>query len=144
MSNETKKQELLTVLNGMSDEEQADVLVDLVKETLARLPRLQHEEPEEKEPPKHFYVVKKSIEECDADSAAYEETPGGRIFKRRVENALDFVYKAHSCSLTCGQVGYLADKCYNSFLNGSFEIYALGFKSGADYQKRKAKARAKK
>lgn len=143
MSNETKKQELLTVLNGMSDEEQASVLVDLVSETLARLPRLQHEETEEPEEKKHYYGLT-CIEECDERAAAYEETPGGRIFKRRLENALDFVYKAHSCNITCVQVGYMADKCYNSFLNGSFELYALGFKSGADYQKRKAKARAKK
>ena len=140
MSNETKKQELLTVLTGMSDEEQAAVLVDLVKETLARIPRLQSTEPEE--PQKHYYCSSKSMEECDEEAAAYEETPGGRIFKSRVRNALNFTLNADTkCSITSGQVGYLANKHYNSFLNGSFDLYALGFKAGADYQKRKARAK---
>ena len=136
MSNETKRQEVLNVLNGMSDEEQASVLVDLVKETLAKLPRLQHEVPEE---PKHYYCSNRSKEESDAFTIEYETTPGGKGFAKRLEKSVDFLKKAKACSLTCAQVNYLADKHYNNFLNGSFDLYALGFKAGADYQKRKAR-----
>lgn len=87
----------------------------------------QEQEPQEKQ---HYYTITRSIEEMDERAKAYEETPEGKRFVKTIENAKQFTFKHSKGSLRCIEADYLANKHYNSLLNGIFDVTALAYRSG--------------
>lgn len=121
-------QTALTLLNATSTEKEL-------------LEAMQDWKPAPEVEQKHYYTMNTSIEEMDELAAAYESTTGGRRFMASIENAKAFFDK-HTTgnSLYCRQVAYLSHKHYNSLLNGSFEIFALGYRCGYKDAQKKARA----
>lgn len=94
------------------------------------------EQPPVKEKPqkKHYMVSKRSVEDMEADAAAYEASPAGQRFTKSIDAAIDFYNKHSNGGLLVSQISYLANKHKNNFLNGSTELaalyYRLGYRSG--------------
>lgn len=88
---------------------------------------------------KHYYTITRSIEEMNERAQAYEESPEGKRFLKTIENAREFTFKHSKGGLLCTQVDYLANKHYNSLLNGSFDLTALAYRRG--YMNGKAAAK---
>ncbi len=97
------------------------------------------EQPVEEEPQQHYYVMSRSMEEMNERAQAYEESPEGKRFLKTIENAKEFTFKHSKGGLLCTQVDYLANKHYNSLLNGSFDLTALAYRRG--YMNGKAAAK---
>lgn len=95
------------------------------------------EEPEQDQ--KHYYVISRSVEEMNEAAQAYEESPAGRLFAKRVDNAVAFYFKHSKGGLLCTQLEYLANKHYNSLLNGSIDLSALAYRTGYNAGKAAAK-----
>lgn len=95
------------------------------------------EEPEQDQ--KHYYVISRSMEEMQEAAQAYEESPEGQRFTKSIENAIEFTFKHSKGGLYVTQLNYLANKHYNSLLNGSFELTALAYRRG--YMNGKAAAK---
>lgn len=102
-------------------------------------PEDQPEEPAKEEPKKHYYYVSRSMEEMNEAAQAYEESPAGQRFTKRVDNAVAFYFKHSKGGLLCTQLDYLANKHYNSLLNGSIELSALAYRTGYNAGKAAAK-----
>lgn len=105
----------------------------------------QPEEEQEEEPAadqKHYVCYKRSIEEMQEAAQAYEESPEGQRFTKSIENAKEFTLKHSKGGLYMMQLNYLANKHYNSLLNGSFELTALAYRRG--YREGQKKAAGKK
>lgn len=99
-------------------------------------------QPVEEEPAqdqKHYYVISRSMEEMQEAAQAYEESPEGQRFTKSIENAIEFTFKHSKGDLYVTQLNYLANKHYNSLLNGSFELTALAYRRG--YMNGKAAAK---
>lgn len=99
-------------------------------------------EEEQEEPAadqKHYYYISRSIEEMDEEAAAYEDSPEGQRFAKRVDNAVAFYFKHSKGGLLCTQLNYLANKHYNSLLNGSIDLSALAYRTGYNAGKAAAK-----
>lgn len=88
---------------------------------------------------KHYYYISRSIEEMDEEAAAYEDSPEGQRFTKRVDNAVAFYFKHSKGGLLCTQLNYLANKHYNSLLNGSIDLTALAYRTGYNAGKAAAK-----
>ena len=88
---------------------------------------------------KHYYYIRRSIEEMDEAAQAYEESPQGQRFTKRVDNAVAFYFKHSKGGLLCTQLEYLANKHYNSLLNGSIDLSALAYRTGYNAGKAAAK-----
>ena len=88
---------------------------------------------------KHYYTINRSIEEMNEAAQAYEESPAGRLFAKRVDNAVAFYFKHSKGGLLCTQLEYLANKHYNSLLNGSIDLSALAYRTGYNAGKAAAK-----
>jgi len=102
----------------------------------------QPEEEQEEEPAadqKHYYVMSRSMEEMQEAAQAYEESPEGQRFTKSIENATEFTFKHSNGGLKVTQLAYLANKHYNSLLNGSFDLTALAYRRG--YMNGKAAAK---
>lgn len=102
----------------------------------------QPEEEQEEEPAtdqKHYYYISRSMEEMNEAAQAYEESPAGRLFAKRVDNAVAFYFKHSKGGLLCAQLEYLANKHYNSLLNGSIDLSALAYRTGYNAGKAAAK-----
>lgn len=97
------------------------------------------EEQPVEEPQQHYYTISRSIEEMDEAAQAYEESPEGKRFLKVIESAKEFTFKHSKGGLLCTQVAYLANKHYNSLLNGSFDLTALAYRRG--YMNGKAAAK---
>lgn len=95
------------------------------------------EEPEQDQ--KNYYDMSRSIEEMQEAAAAYEASPKGQRFTKSIENAIEFTFKHSNGGLTVTQLNYLANKHYNSLLNGSFDLTALAYRRG--YMNGKAAAK---
>lgn len=84
-------------------------------------------------------LIKDRHKGMDEAAAQYEATKGGQAFKKRLENAKNFSLKeniSHYC-ITAMNLRYIAWKYYNNFIDGSFDLWALGFAAGASFQKKK-------
>lgn len=88
---------------------------------------------------KHYYVMSRSMEEMQEAAAAYEASPKGQRFTKSIENAKEFTFKHSKGGLLLTQLNYLANKHYNSLLNGSFDLTALAYRRG--YMNGKAAAK---
>ena len=88
---------------------------------------------------KHYYVMSRSIEEMNEAAQAYEESQAGQRFTKRVDNAVAFYFKHSKGGLLCTQLEYLANKHYNSLLNGSIYLSALAYRTGYNAGKAAAK-----
>lgn len=102
----------------------------------------QPEEEQEEEPAadqKHYYVMSRSIEEMQEAAKEYEESPEGQRFTKSIENAKEFTLKHSKGDLYMMQLNYLANKHYNSLINGSFDLTALAYRRG--YMNGKAAAK---
>lgn len=88
---------------------------------------------------KHYYYVSRSMEEMNEAAQAYEESPEGQRLLKRIENAKAFTLKHSKGGLRCLEMNYLANKHYNSLLNGSFDLIALSYRWG--YMNGKAAAK---
>lgn len=97
----------------------------------------QEEEPAQDQ--KHYYVMSRSMEEMQEAAQAYEESPEGQRFTKSIENATEFTFKHSNGGLKVTQLAYLANKHYNSLLNGSFDLTALAYRRG--YMNGKAAAK---
>ena len=89
--------------------------------------------------PKHYYTIKRSMEEMDEAAKDYEDSPQGRRLLKRIDKAYEFMFKHSKGGLKCLEVNYLANKCYNSFFNGCFDIAALEYMRGYIAGKKEAK-----
>lgn len=87
---------------------------------------------------KHYYISR-SMEEMNEAAQAYEESPAGQRFTKRVDNAVAFYFKHSKGGLLCTQLEYLANKHYNSLLNGSIDLSALAYRTGYNAGKAAAK-----
>lgn len=97
----------------------------------------QEEEPAKDQ--KHYYYVSRSMEEMNEAAQAYEESPAGQRFTKRVDNAVAFYFKHSKGGLLCMQLECLANKHYNSLLNGSIDLSALAYRTGYNAGKAAAK-----
>lgn len=97
----------------------------------------QGEEPAQDQ--KHYCVINRSMEEMQEAAAAYEASPKGQRFTKSIENAKQFTFKHSKGGLTVPQLNFLANKHYNSLINGSFELTALAYRRG--YMNGKAAAK---
>lgn len=125
-------QTALTLLNATSTEKE---LLEAMQDW-----KPAPEEPEIEQ--KHYYTMAISMEEMDEKAAEYEGTYNGRRFMASVENSMQFYFK-HGTGyggISCTQLDYLANKHYNSLLNGSFDIFALGYRCGYKDAQKKARA----
>lgn len=102
-------------------------------------PEDQPEEPAKEEPKKHYVHYTRSIEEMQEAAQEYEESPAGQRFTKRVDNAVAFYFKHSKGGLLCTQLEYLANKHYNSLLNGSIDLSALAYRTGYNAGKAAAK-----
>ena len=89
--------------------------------------------------PKHYYTIKRSMEEMDEAAKNYEDSAEGQRLLKRIEKAQAFRLKHSKGGLKCLELSYLANKCYNSFLNGCFNIAALEYMRGYIAGKKEAK-----
>lgn len=88
---------------------------------------------------KHYYVISRSIEEMDEAAKDYEDSAEGQRLLKRIEKAQAFRFKHNKGGLKCLELNYLANKCYNSFLNGCFDMAALEYMRGYIAGKKEAK-----
>ena len=98
------------------------------------------ETPRREEETLHYITQKKSIEEMEADAAAYEQTPEGKRFQKILDNAKAFYYKRskRGSGNDVTNINYLANKHRNSLVNGSFDLAALAYRQGYNAAKRDA------
>lgn len=84
-------------------------------------------------------LIKDRHKGMDEAAAEYEATKAGKAFKKRIENAVNFSLQkgTNNYCISAMHLKYIAWKNYNNFINGSFDLWALGFAAGASYQKKK-------
>ncbi len=99
------------------------------------------EKPEETEPSKHYVAYHTSIEEMDEDATEYEDSVKGQRFLKRLDRAWKFYFKHSKSSLKATELAYLANKHYNSLLNGSLDLCSYGFMQGYNTCKNEQKKR---
>lgn len=132
----------ITIYAG-SKEEAQDLIVraqDLAAEACRNWkPEDVHQEEEPAQDQKHYIYYTHSIEDMDERAAEYEGTPAGKRFKKRLDNAIAFYFKHSKGGLLCTQLEYLANKHYNSLLNGSIDLSALAYRTGYNAGKAAAK-----
>ena len=96
------------------------------------------DQPEDK-PVQHYVHYTYSIEEMADAAEAYENTPAGQRFTKRLENARAFYYKHSKGGLLCSEVQYLAFKHQNGLINGGIDLSALAYRRGYRAGKEAAK-----
>ena len=132
-----------TVFITASTLKEAQGLIAIGAAQLAEAMKNWQPEEEQEEAPaadqKHYYYIKRSIEEMNEAAQAYEESPAGQRFTKRVDNAVAFYFKHSKGGLLCTQLEYLENKHYNSLLNGSIDLSALAYRTGYNAGKAAAK-----
>lgn len=92
---------------------------------------------------KHYvFYTGKSIEDMNEEASAYEDTPAGQRFIKRIDNARAFYFKHSKGGLLMSEVNYLANTHRNSLVNGSIDLTALAYRRG--YREGQKKAAGKK
>lgn len=82
------------------------------------------------EPKEHYVCSGMSIEEMAEDAAEYEASPEGQRFTKRLQNAHDFLMKKNKGGLLASELAYLSCKHQNNLINGSMDLYVLGYRLG--------------
>lgn len=91
---------------------------------------------------KHYvFYTGKTIEDMNEEASAYEDTPAGQRFIKRIDNARAFYFKHSKGGLLVSEVNYLANIHRNSLVNGSIDLTALAYRRG--YMNGKAASKKK-
>lgn len=87
--------------------------------------------PAEQKPQKHYVLYTgKTIEDMNEEASAYEDTPAGQRFIKRIDNARAFYFKHSKGGLLVSEMNYLANIHRNSLVNGRLDLIALFYKRG--------------
>ena len=92
---------------------------------------------------KHYvFYTGKTIEDMNEEASAYEDTPAGQRFIKRIDNARAFYFKHNKGGLLMTELNYLANIHRNSLINGTIDLSALAYRRG--YNKAKNERKTKK
>lgn len=137
-----------TVTAVASGKDKAKIYIDAdnLQEALNMIPEgealaeqaLQNWTPKEADAPaadqtqKTIYAPNRSMEEMNRAAAEYESTDKGKRFTASIDKANLFYWKHSNGTggLQCEQLNYLANKHYNSLLNGSWDLFTLAYRQG--------------